>query len=83
MTMKRLLLLLLCMGWHCSVQAAGQPNIVLVFIDDMGAHPLGGGEPSVITVGAMIANAVYNACGANILDNPVTPEKIWMALRGH
>ncbi|MCP4452366.1 MAG: sulfatase-like hydrolase/transferase [Planctomycetes bacterium] len=34
--MKKLLPLLLCLGLHCAVQAAGQPNIVLVFIDDMG-----------------------------------------------
>lgn len=36
--------------------------------------PLDGAAPA-------IGNAVLDACGANLLDNPVTPEKIWRALR--
>jgi putative selenate reductase molybdopterin-binding subunit len=36
--------------------------------------PLDGAAPA-------IGNAVLDACGVNILDNPVTPEKIWRALR--
>jgi 4-hydroxybenzoyl-CoA reductase alpha subunit len=33
------------------------------------------------TAGAM-ANAIYNAVGVRITDNPVTPEKVWRALKG-
>jgi putative selenate reductase molybdopterin-binding subunit len=35
--------------------------------------PLDGAAPA-------IGNAVMDACGANILENPVTPEKIWRVL---
>lgn len=35
--------------------------------------PLDGAAPA-------IGNAVLDACGANILDNPVTPEKVWRVL---
>jgi CO/xanthine dehydrogenase Mo-binding subunit len=33
------------------------------------------------TAGAM-ANAIYNAVGVRITDNPITPEKVWRALKG-
>ncbi len=36
--------------------------------------PLDGAAPA-------IGNAVLDACGAEIYDNPVTPEKVWKALR--
>jgi putative selenate reductase molybdopterin-binding subunit len=36
--------------------------------------PLDGAAPA-------IGNAVLDACGADILDNPVTPEKVWRALK--
>jgi len=58
------------------------PVIETVFIDDMDAPPLGGGEPSVINVGAMIANSVYNACGARVKYLPITPERILEAMPG-
>jgi putative selenate reductase molybdopterin-binding subunit len=28
-----------------------------------------------------IGNAVLDACGANVLDNPLTPERIWQAMK--
>lgn len=36
--------------------------------------PLDGAAPA-------IGNAVMDACGANVLDNPLTPERVWQALR--
>ncbi len=36
--------------------------------------PLDGAAPA-------IGNAVLDACGASILDNPVTPEKVWRVLK--
>ena len=52
------------------------PEIETVFLDDMDAKPLGGGEPSIICVGAMVGNAIYNACGARIHQLPLTPERV-------
>lgn len=39
------------------------------------------GEGLTSPTAAAIANAIYNAVGVRIHDNPVTPEKVWRALR--
>jgi len=41
----------------------------------------GGGEASLNSMPANIANAVYSATGARIRRAPLTPEKVWRALR--
>ncbi|TXG38523.1 xanthine dehydrogenase family protein molybdopterin-binding subunit [Seonamhaeicola maritimus] len=56
------------------------PKIECVFIDKMDAKPQGGGEPAIICVGASIANAVYDACGARVNRMPITPERILAAI---
>ena len=35
--------------------------------------PQGGGEPPIICMGAVIANAIYDAIGARLLQLPMTP----------
>lgn len=55
------------------------PKIECVFLDKMDAKPQGGGEPAIITVGAAIANAVFDACGARVNRMPITPERILKA----
>ena len=55
------------------------PKIECVFIDKMDAKPQGGGEPAIICVGAAIANAVFDACGARVSRMPITPERILAA----
>ena len=55
------------------------PKIECVFIDKMDAKPQGGGEPAIICVGAAIANAVFDACGARVNRMPITPERILAA----
>ena len=56
------------------------PKIESVFIDKMDAKPEGGGEPAIICVGAAIANAVFDACGARVNQMPISPEKVLEAL---
>lgn len=41
----------------------------------------GVGEPPVIPVAAAIANAIHHATGATLADMPITPERLWQALR--
>jgi CO/xanthine dehydrogenase Mo-binding subunit len=41
----------------------------------------GVGEPAILPTAPAIANAVYDAVGVWVLDLPITPEKICMALR--
>jgi isoquinoline 1-oxidoreductase len=57
------------------------PKIESVFVDKMDAAPEGGGEPSIIPVGGAIANAVFDACGARVYRQPVTPERVLAALQ--
>lgn len=56
------------------------PKTECVFIDKMDAKPQGGGEPAIICVGAAIANAIFDACGARVNRMPITPERILAAL---
>ncbi len=58
------------------------PKIESVFIDDMDSDPQGGGEPAIVVVGGAIANAVFDACGARVFQQPLTPERVLKALKG-
>ncbi len=51
---------------------------VLIKADDSPAR--GGGEPAIICMGGVIANAIYDATGARLLHMPMTPERIRQAL---
>ena len=57
------------------------PKIETILIDNPGAGALGGGEPPIITVGAVVANAIYDAVGARMLQLPMTPERITEAMK--
>ncbi|MFT3870562.1 MAG: molybdopterin-dependent oxidoreductase [Nibricoccus sp.] len=56
------------------------PKIETVILDADDAPPQGGGEPAIILMGAILANAVYDATGARLLDLPMTPERVKKAL---
>jgi nicotinate dehydrogenase subunit B len=51
---------------------------VLIKADDSPAR--GGGEPAIICMGGVIANAIYDATGARVCQLPITPERIKQAL---
>jgi CO/xanthine dehydrogenase Mo-binding subunit len=52
------------------------PQIETVLIDSKETDPQGGGEPVIICMGAVIANAVFDATGARLFQLPMTPERI-------
>jgi isoquinoline 1-oxidoreductase len=56
------------------------PEIETVILDAKDSPPQGGGEPAVICMGAVIANAVFDAIGRRLLQLPMTPERIKAAL---
>ncbi len=56
------------------------PEIETVIIDAKNSPAQGGGEPAIIGMGAVIANAVFDATGARLLQLPMTPERIKAAL---
>ncbi|MFB3920912.1 MAG: molybdopterin cofactor-binding domain-containing protein [Terriglobia bacterium] len=56
------------------------PEIETVIVDAKDSPAQGGGEPAVICMGAVIANAVFDATGARLLQLPMTPERVRKAL---
>jgi CO/xanthine dehydrogenase Mo-binding subunit len=52
------------------------PEIKTILIDNKDADPQGGGEPAIITMGAVLANAVYDATGVRLYRLPMTPERV-------
>jgi len=56
------------------------PQIKTVILDAKDSPCQGGGEPPIICMGAVIANAVFDATGARLLQLPMTPERIKDAL---
>jgi CO/xanthine dehydrogenase Mo-binding subunit len=57
---------------------APQVETVLIKADDSPSK--GGGEPAIICMGGVIANAIYDATGARLFQLPMTPERIRQAL---
>lgn len=58
------------------------PRIEIDLVDRPNLPPLGAGEAAVTTVGAALANAVFDATGARLRTLPFTPERVKAALDG-
>jgi isoquinoline 1-oxidoreductase len=57
------------------------PKIDTVILDRQNMPPKGGGEPAIITMGALVGNALYDATGARLFRMPMTPERVLEALK--
>ena len=57
------------------------PKIETIIIDNKEAPPQGGGEPAIVTMGGVIANAIFDAVGARVYQMPMTPERVKEALK--
>jgi isoquinoline 1-oxidoreductase len=57
------------------------PKIETVLIDAKDSPPQGGGEPAIIVMGAVVANAIYDRTGARLFQLPMTPERVLAALQ--
>lgn len=57
------------------------PIIETVILDKKDQPPHGGGEPAIICMGAVIANAVFDATGARLFQLPMTPARVLEALK--
>ncbi len=57
------------------------PKIETMILDADDSPPQGGGEPAIIVMGAVLANAVHDATGARLLELPMTPDRIKAALQ--
>jgi isoquinoline 1-oxidoreductase len=56
------------------------PRIDTVLVGGADAPAHGGGEPPIICMGGVIANAIFDATGARLLQLPMTPERILAAM---
>jgi CO/xanthine dehydrogenase Mo-binding subunit len=57
------------------------PGIETILIPNPGLAAQGGGEPPIILMGALIANAIHDAVGIRMRELPMTPERILKALK--
>ncbi len=56
------------------------PKIETVLVENREVPASGCGEPPIVNMGAVIANAIYDASGARLLQLPMTPARIKAAL---
>lgn len=56
------------------------PRIETVLIENPEAPASGCGEPPIVNVGAVVANAFYDATGVRLYQLPMTPERVKQAL---
>ena len=52
------------------------PEIETVLVENKDLPPQGGGEPTIICMGGVVANAVFDATGARLFQLPMTAERI-------
>ena len=52
----------------------------LVFVKHDALAPKGGGEPAIINMGAVVANAIFDAVGARLYRMAMTPARIKEAI---
>ncbi|HJU84421.1 MAG TPA: molybdopterin cofactor-binding domain-containing protein, partial [Holophagaceae bacterium] len=57
------------------------PRIETILVDNPEVPAQGGGEPPIIVMGALLANAIHDAVGVRMLQLPMTPARILAALR--
>jgi len=56
------------------------PEIDVFIVDSKDETPYGGGEPPVVVMGGAVANAVFDATGARVFRQPLTPERVKEAM---
>ena len=57
------------------------PKIETVILEANDKPPQGGGEPAIVVMGAVVANAIHDATGARLCQLPMTRERVKAALQ--
>jgi nicotinate dehydrogenase subunit B len=57
------------------------PKMDCVILDRKDKPPKGGGEPAIIGIGAVVANAIHDATGARLYRMPMTPARVMEAIK--
>ena len=59
---------------------SAMPEIETVLVKNDELTPQGGGEPAIVPVGAVVANAIFDATGARLFQMPMTKARVKEAL---
>jgi nicotinate dehydrogenase subunit B len=59
---------------------SGMPELDTVLVKNDELTPQGGGEPAIVPVGAVVANAIFDAAGARVTEMPMTARRVKDAL---
>ena len=59
---------------------SGVPRIETLLVEANDIAPQGGGEPAIVVMGAVIANAIHDATGARLKRMPMTPARVKAAI---
>jgi isoquinoline 1-oxidoreductase len=59
---------------------SGMPELDTFLVKNDELSPQGGGEPALVPVGAVVANAIFDATGARLFRMPMTPQRVKDAL---
>jgi CO/xanthine dehydrogenase Mo-binding subunit len=57
------------------------PQIETILVKNDELPPKGGGEPAIVPIGAVIANAIFDATGARLYRFPFVPDRVKEALK--
>lgn len=57
------------------------PEIETILVKNDALLPQGGGEPAIVPIGAVLADAIYDAIGVRLYQMPMTAERIKEALK--
>ena len=57
------------------------PKLEVTLVENHEVPPQGGGEPAIVPMGGVVANAVYDATGVRVTRLPMTPERLKEAIR--
>ena len=57
------------------------PEIETILVENDALTSQGGGEPAIVCMGAVVANAIFDAVGARLFQLPMTPSRVQAALR--
>jgi CO/xanthine dehydrogenase Mo-binding subunit len=57
------------------------PRIETLLIKNDELSPQGGGEPAIVPMGAVVANAVFDATGVRMFRLPMTKERVLAAMK--
>lgn len=67
-------------GGYALPKFSWMPKIETLILDSPDLPAQGGGEPAIVNMGAVIANAVFDATGARVSQLPLTPARVKAAM---